>query len=208
MPGGMLFYFASTEIAAHVDRGALRIQHLPDIFRVAFVEMVREFWDKRYAILVGMGLVFAMEWHATATPAVAALDAVKSSKEPTLWSSLNVLFAPGASALWAGAILQGRTLALGTLSYPLRRTFGLSDDALRLLTQQAVRINTRACLYLDGGQFLLLLGALTFMPLLAPLLLCLVPAVSYVAFREMFIDDRGNQTLAPEQKLQLSMEPH
>lgn len=213
VPLGLLFYCVSTEIAAVSDQRVLRVTELPGIFQVALQECVRDLYAKRWVLLVSVALIAAAHLWVQAQPVQgpAASPAPVDLADPLTWVFGSLLgkespFISGAISLWAGAALQGRSAyALSSLVYPLRRTFGLQDeDQLSALTSKAMRRNPTVALLLGPVQVAVVIFTALALPILGPFLMCFLPAVSYVAFREVFVDDGGNREQVSERKRSLA----
>lgn len=199
---GFFSYYVSSEMAAHADQHPLRLADMPTILGRAGSEAYKEVWKKRWVLLsiAATAVLLTYVVISALKPDEPVAKVVIDYSDPMMWLfSAHSPLSDGAIALMLGATLQGRGGLLPAMSYSLRRTFGLSDEAVERLANQGGRKNPRAALFLDGGQTIVLLYAALCLPVAAPLLLALAPAITYVAFREMFIDDKGNRVPKPVQ---------
>lgn len=208
IPLGLFACIVSVEIAATADNQEVRLADLPGIVQVAAFGTVRDIWQKRWVILVAALYVlyqlYTGSMHKSA-PAHPAPPADLTS----LWTWIATPDSPllrSVVVLLCGQMLQGHTATLGTLTYPLQRTFGVDESRARHLLHRAMFKNLAATLFMQVVPMLLLMGVAVFLPIVTPFLLCLLPALSYVAFREMFVDDKGNREPAKQASTQLAME--
>lgn len=201
---GLFFYFFSVEMAAMSDQHVVRLGHVPGAVARAARGAVLELWEKRFALLLAGVMVLGLLWWQPLDPqAQAELAAAAAAKTPPdLGNPLTWLFSAesplvyAAVSLFAGLLLQGKGLHLVTLRYPLRRAFELSDDQVSLLLSQAAQKNRGTLTLMEAGMPIAVGLLVLLFPGAVPLLACVLPAVSYVAFREIFIDDQGNRKQA------------
>lgn len=201
------FGFAlSSEIAAISDRQVLRISDFPDVVRAAVSQLIieiRVLWlPVVLVVIVAPVLQFALYAWAIAyqaahpTPPIAPVNYYQL----TTWLfSQRSPFSASAWGSFSAATFYGYTRwRLGSLRYPLRRAFELSEEAAEALTVKAWIKNPQVSVNYSSFVLTMSMVAMVFLPILAPFLLCFLPALNYVAFREMFIDDKGNREPAKQ----------
>lgn len=85
-----------------------------------------------------------------------------------------------------GVLVAFRPVIGGLLVYPLQRMHGLDFEQAERLVTQGARRNVKVMLAGDAVLFFGTLVLMLLLPVALPFLLCLGPALSYVACREMF----------------------
>lgn len=198
---------AAVEIVSISDNHVLRVSDLPGVFLTAARELFYEIRiSARYitGILVFAALLFA--WSAMQPPLPRSVPADLSDPLVWLFSEASPL-TPAAMMLFLAASLQRYTLLdLGGLRHPLRRQFGLDEAGVRLVLRQAADKNSQLSLQFALTTRLLMVIAIGGLPVLTPFLMCFMPALVYVAFREIFVDDKGNRKPAKQTSTQLALE--
>lgn len=194
-PLGMLFYFSATELAAELDTGHVSLSRFVHTFVKGAQGAALDLWGKRFilagALAIAIGIIYYFSTSMSSEP---SLRVVEEGSKP--FSKLPLL----GMALWAGAMLQGRALSLHCFSYPLTRLLGGPPPDMAVLLRGAARKNPKLTLLIDVGQGACIVFATLVTPWLLPVLFCIFPAYAYVAFREVFVDDRGNA--APQRQLE------
>lgn len=199
MPLGLFFYFTSVEIAAAADEREVGLTDVPGFLHTAAVGVIHDIWAKRGTLLIVSILVAASHYEAMMHPAVAP---VSQAPPPDLSNVLTWVIGPASPLVHAvmvlliGALLQGESFALSSLSYPLRRAFQVDNGQLRTLLYRACFKNPSVAMFLQIVPLVLILGVAMLLPIITPFLMCFLPALSYVAFREIFVDDNGNRAPA------------
>lgn len=200
---------AAMEIVSISDNHVLRMADLPSIFATAAREVVYEARTAARTILfIGLIAALAFAWvHMQPETAARKLVAPDLSN-PLVWIFSDASpFTPASMMLILAASLQGYTvLDLAGLRHPLRREFGLEEEQVKLLLRQASQKNSRPAIEMALAARGLILVAIWGMPGLTPLLLCFLPALTYVAFREIFIDDKGNREPAKQTSTKFALE--
>jgi hypothetical protein len=116
-----------------------------------------------------------------------------------LWTWLFSSHSPLAYAAVVGGVGAGflQSMLLPGFVGCLLQTFGeLESATIQSLLENAVSTNTRATLALVAYMMFLAMVGLV-LPVAAWALAVFAPALSYVAFREMFVDGNGNRKRAP-----------
>jgi hypothetical protein len=201
LPLGLFFYFTSVEIAAAADEREVGLADLPGFLHTAAVGVAQDIWAKRWTLLIVTILVAVNHYDQMTHPVAAP---VRQMPPPDLSNVLTWVIGPASPLVHAvtvliiGTLLQGETFALSSLAYPLRRAFNVDNGQMRTLLYRACFKNPSVAMFLQTVPLALLLGAAMLLPILAPFLMCFLPALSYVAFREIFIDDNGNREPAKQ----------
>jgi hypothetical protein len=197
------------EIVSVSDNHVLRMADLPSIFATAAREVVYEARTAaRTILLIGVIATLAIGWSNMQPEAAVQKLAAPDLSNPLVWIFSDASpFTPASMMLILAASLQGYTvLDLAGLRQPLRREFGLEEEQVKLLLRQASQKNYRLAVEIALAARVLILVAIWAMPGLTPLLLCFLPALAYVAFREIFVDDKGNREPAKQTSTKLAME--
>jgi hypothetical protein len=200
LPLGLFGCIVSIEIAATADNQVVRLADMPTILHTAAVGTVRDIWQKRWVILI-VAVYMLAQFYLGHLPKPSPVREAPTPDLTSLWTwiaSTDSPFFKSMLVLICGQMLQGHTAALGTLSHPLQRTFEIPEGQVRTLLHRAVFKNLPATAFMQAVPLGLIIAASMFLPILAPFLVCLLPALSYVAFREMFVDDKGNREPAKQ----------
>ena len=196
---GTLLFAISAEIAVISDNDHFDIGDIPDIVAAAWQQALHELWTHRVGVIL-----FVIAIPVVVLALAAGVDPAKEPPpppppvtygDPFVWLFSNS--SPFSSAAWAAFIvanLYGYTKwGLNGMRYHLRRTFDLSEEAADILAEKAAQKNREVAAGFPLVMMSSLAVALIFLPILAPFVLCFVPALNYVAFREIFLDDKGNR---------------
>jgi hypothetical protein len=197
------------EIVRVSDNHVLRMADLPEIFHAAARQLVHEVRVSARAILI-IGIIAAalIAWSAAQPASAARKLAEPDLSNPLVWLFSEASpFTPASLMLILAASLQRYTvLDLAGLRHPLRREFGLDESQVQLLLRQATQKNPKLGVELALAVRILILVAIWGLPGITPLLLCFLPALMYVAFREIFVDDKGNREPAKQTSTKLALE--
>lgn len=200
IPLGLFGCIVSIEIAATADTQEVRLSDMPAILHAAAVGTVRDIWQKRWVLLI-VAVYILVQLYLGNTPKSAPVREAPPPDLTNLWTWIATIDSPffkSALVLLCGQMLQGHTAALGTLSYPLQRAFDVDEGQVRHLLHRALFKNLPATAFMQAVPLILIVGATMFLPILTPFLVCFLPALSYVVFREMFVDDKGNREPAKQ----------
>lgn len=198
IPFGLFFYFVSVEFAAASDEREVTVSDIMPIMRTAVLGVIQDIWAKRWVFLLIVGImVYTLYFDAELQRKTAAAEAnatpvdlnnimtwIVGPASPLAQTALIMLF---------GSVMQGRTFAFATLSYPLSRAFKLDDDQASALIYKAFFKNLMPGIFLKIVPLMLLITVGLLLPIVMPFFICFFPALSYVAYREIFIDGNGNQ---------------
>jgi hypothetical protein len=185
---GVVTYKLSQELAVAAEHGQVGLGQVGGMLVEAVRATGPELARNRFlvTIVVAMSLLVAAgNAGLLGAPAVPPQEA---SGMPSL-AELVFYWKPLVAASWLytlGMLTSARPAIGGVLVYPLQRMHGVNFDQAARLVSMGARRNIKAVI---GGDALLFLGGLvllTLLPVALPFLLCLGPAVSYVACREMF----------------------
>ncbi len=190
IPGGLAMYFLSIELAAFSDRQQLTLVDLPGLVQSATHHALELVWRRRWVLLVAFTVSYAM---VLAMPHSPRPEPVDTSSVWVWCFGIESPFVMAAAALWAGTYYQGAGLQMAMMTYCVSRWARTDNDMSYRLVTRAAQKNFGAAVFLDGLHIGALLVALMAAPILTPLLFCVLPAVTYVAFREMFVDADGNR---------------
>lgn len=185
---GLVFFHWGMAIAAWSDRRRLTparmILLLPGVMR-GIVRFLRE-----HPWLVVIILVFSSwqdfpDWlpHAKA-------DAASGLESYPGWLSPPFLWMAGSALMLATMILGDAGGEAHILM--LRGWYGIPREAAARLAREGVRKNRRAHAALGIGCATVAMASTFLLSWLVPLLLCLVPALFYVAFRDIFLHQDEN----------------
>lgn len=195
IPAGLAMYYLSVELAAFSDRRELALADLTGLIRTAGSHALALVWCRRWLLLITFSLSYAL---------VRAMPHMATNAEPVDlsngWSWCFGIDSPlvmATAALWAGTYYQGGGLQLAMMTYCVSRWAQVDDDTAYQLVLKAAAKNKGAALFLEALHLGSLLLAMMVLPLLTPLLACVLPALTYVSFREMFIDAEGNRKQQP-----------
>lgn len=200
IPFGLYACIVSIEFAATADNRVVKLSDLPTILHTAAVGTVRDIWQKRWVLLI-VAVYVLVQFYLGNMPKPTPVREAPVPDLSSLWTWIATTDSPffkSMLVLLCGQMLQGHTAALGTLSHPLQRTFDIPEGQVRTLLHRAMFKNLPATAFMQLVPLGLIIGASMFLPILAPFLVCLLPALSYVAFREMFVDDKGNREPAKQ----------
>jgi len=195
IPLGLFGCIASVEIAATADNRDVRLADIPVILYTAALGTIRDIWQKRWILLIVATYMLVQVYlgHSAKPTPVRVVPPADLTNLLTWIATPDSPFIKSILVLLCGQMLQGHTAALGTLTHPLQRAFGVDESRARTLLHRAMFKNIPATAFLQIVPLSVLACAGVFLPIAAPLLMCFLPALSYVAFREMFIDDKGNR---------------
>ncbi len=193
LPAGMFCVALSTSMARMSDLSTVSVDTFVQAVRDAALyaaRLVRERIVMLVAVLVvgeliGRALMSAVK-DAPAVPA------------PDLGDPLTWLVGPqsplviAAAGLYVGAMFQCASFGLAGLSYPLRQKFGLDYGSAESLLMKANLKNREASLFLEAVLMGTMMLSVIFVPGLVPFALCFIPALLYVAYRDIFEHGDGN----------------
>ncbi len=193
LPAGMFCVALSTSMARMSDLSTLSVESFGTAVRDAglyAVRLVRERIVMLIAVLiVGDLIARALMSAVKDAPQVPAPD----FSDPFTWlvgpQSPLVIAAAG---LYVGAMFQSSSFGFAGLSYPLRRAFGLDYATAESLLMRANMKNREASMFLEAMLMGTMMVTVIFVPALVPFALCFVPALLYVAYREVFEHGNGN----------------
>ena len=198
IPFGLFFYFVSIEFAAASDEREVTVYDVMPILRTAAIGVIQDIWAKRWVFLLVVGImVYTLYFDAEMQKKAAEAEA--NARPVDLNNIMTWLVGPAsplaqtALIMLFGTVMQGRTFALATLSYPLSRGFKMDDDQVTALIYKAFFKNLVPGVFLKIVPLMLLITVGLLLPVVMPFFMCFFPALSYVAYREIFIDGNGNQ---------------
>lgn len=201
IPVGVFAYVLSCELAALSDRSNLTLSTLRESIQQCAQYTGRSLWNNRVALLIALVISFTL----VLAISVAAREATASTPPRpapdygSIWTWLfgqDSPFLSFAVALWVGSFMAaGFARRLPMLRYCLARW--ADESAADVALEKAAQKNVFPSFFIEMLHMGCLTVSLVLAPSVAPFLMCFLPAVSYVAFREMFIDDQGNRP-APE----------
>lgn len=194
MPLGVAFCYFSIEMAALSTRRLTTLRATSDSLRRAAVEAALEMWHQRLRLLLIFISVMVVQVLAAlfvfklapATAQELVSKAPPDYSDIRTWLFTASPFASAAMAHFLSGIVIDRGQAFGFVRYPLRRAFELPDELAEFLRLKAYRKNQSAALNANLFEMTVLLLSLVALPILAPFLLCLLPAMHYVVFKELF----------------------
>lgn len=211
IPVGIFSYALSCELAALSDRGALTGSVLLERAKHCAQYCAQTLWRIRLALGLAMVLSFLLVLGAVAVSRHAQAPAVPRAPADyhSIWTWLvgpDSPFLNSAVALWVGSFMAaGFARRLPMLRYCLVQWS--SESAADVALDKTAHKNLMPSFFLEMLHMACLGVAVLIAPCLAPFLTCFLPAVTYVAFREMFIDDQGNRSLASRTSSTLASVP-
>ncbi len=131
-------------------------------------------------------------WALTTGTGVPADTMAADLSSPWSWVfGIQSPLALSAAMLWVGAFIPG----WGSSRLPMLRyeaSHHVSEEQVGVLLENAARVNLMPAVFLEFLHLIALGLALMVFPGAVPFLMCALPAVAYVAAREMFEHADGN----------------
>jgi hypothetical protein len=184
----ILGYFGlhlSFEVALVAEHGYVQPAQLAAIIAAAIRGTAELLWRQRLqhvALFVFMGV-----WHLAVAPYRTGTPSPQPELTWQVWLfGLDSPLLAVSVAVFLGAQGTRNHKVMGNLAYPLARMHGLDVATVDVLLFKGRCKNVLVAVTLDVLSALVPMFAIVGAPLLAPLLLWLLPALCYVACREMF----------------------
>jgi hypothetical protein len=199
LPLGVLFSFFSSEMA---ELSFYRSGSLLDVIRLigyASHETMKQLWAQRWRLLrtlllfVVVVLVYAgYLLYRLRTESVEQVFATSGDDGFSLWTWIFGPSSPLQAAAYSlifGNIVTSRTQIMGFLERHIMRCFQIDAEGAHYLRIIAVYRNFRIFRQYHILESAGILCIAMWLPGLAPILICLVPTVHFIIFKELFDDD-------------------
>ncbi len=202
LPAGVFAYALSCDLASLSDRSAVSLNAVLTSARACLGYAGRLLWANRIALLLAMALSFALVFGLASMAKDSAATPAPAVDYRSIWTWVFAPHSPfltAAAALWVGSFMAaGFARRAPMLRYCLASWAG--EEQADICLEKAWRKNVLPVFFIEMLHMAALALTLFLLPIATPFLLCFLPAVSYVAFREMFIDDQGNQPVKTAQR--------
>ena len=184
---GIPFVAFSMSMASYSTKRAVSLSELKEVLSGSFARARDELVHMgRHLFILGIvvtGLdVMTLFRHAASGKTPHAVD----YHELSTWVFYDSPFQWGLMGLLAALTVLARGTGFGTVLHSLTQHFGISLEEARIPYLQAVNRNLEVGFKLMAVEFSVLLVCACMIPIVAPLLLCLVPAMHHVMFLELF----------------------
>ncbi len=187
------FVLFSLEMAALSTHRVVKPREVWQLLSRAVRGAYEELWDVRIGVLF-VALITVLTdglnwWLRWSHPSPDAPSAGVDYSEVWNWLNWHSPLGMGLIGLLAALSLITRGSGFGTVVHQLHQGFGLGYPEARQLHFKATMLNREVSARVATVEFAVLIVGFLFAPFVAPLLLCLIPAMHYVMFKELFDPD-------------------